>query len=87
MVQDFRTESLPVNFLQKAALIFFSRNVISLFTHDQKLETRELEAKSCSVLFFAQLEFSNYSQLFTKVRNDLLLTSNFSISDDASQSF
>ena len=44
MVQDFRTESLPVNFLQKAAFIFLSRIVLRLFTYDQKLEFRKLEA-------------------------------------------
>ena len=44
MVQDFRTESLPVNFLQKAAFIFLSRIVLRRFTYDQKLEFRKLEA-------------------------------------------
>ena len=44
MVQDFRTESLPVNFLQKADFFFLSRIVLCRFTYDQKLEFRKLEA-------------------------------------------
>ena len=44
MVQHFKTESLPVNFLQKAVFIFLSSIFLRLFTHDQKLEFRKLEA-------------------------------------------
>ena len=59
MVQDFRTESLPVkfNFLQKAVFIFLSRIVLCLFTYDQKLEFRKLEAttkKKITIFFFLQ---------------------------------
>ena len=44
MVQDFRTESLPVNFLQKTVFIFLSKIVLRRLTHDQKFEFKKLEA-------------------------------------------
>ena len=56
MVQDFRTESLPVNFLQTAALIFLSRIILRLLTHDQKLEFRKYVASTIFFFFFTKIE-------------------------------
>ena len=65
MVQDFRTESLPVNFLQKAAFIFLSRIVLRRFTHDQNLEFRKLEATTKKKIRF--LNFSSSPQSLSRL--------------------
>ena len=44
MVHALRTESLPINYFQKAVFTFLSRVVLRLLSPDQKLQFRKLEA-------------------------------------------